>query len=139
MEAIVTIFILEERISYNTTAKTILCTMKPNIRTITLLLLILVSCSSYEKVSLSSFKEYMVSYEERTDLQYVLKKHRLHYSDTDRRFIINNFEANESEAYERHNVHFEDNIVIPAITSLSDTAATLAVTPVVLILKLIIF
>lgn len=74
---------------------------------------ILVSCSSYQKVSLTNFKEYKVAYNERGDLQYVLKTHKLHYSDIDRRYIINNYEAIESTAYESHSFHINDNIVIP--------------------------
>ena len=87
--------------------------MKPTFSFIPLLLLILVSCSTYQQVSLSNFTKYGISNDERVNLQYVLKRDNLHYSFTDSRYIINNYEANESEAYESHNVHIDDNIVIP--------------------------
>jgi len=79
--------------------------------------LILVSCSSYQKVSITNFKKFKVSYNERQDLHYVLKTHKLHYSDTQKRYIINNYEVNESSPYESHNVHIKDNIVIPTGTN----------------------
>ena len=75
--------------------------------------LILVSCSSYQKVSITNFKKYKVSYSERQDLHYILKTHKLHYSDIQRRYIINNYEINESAPYESHKAHIKDNIVIP--------------------------
>lgn len=78
-----------------------------------LFLIILVSCSPYRKVSLSNFREYKVSPAEMKNLSYVLKKQRLHYSDTDRRYIINNYNLTETEAYESHNIRIDDNIVIP--------------------------
>ena len=78
-----------------------------------MLLFILVSCSPYQKVSLSNFREFKVSSSEMRNLPYVLKKQKLHYSATDRRYIINNYEANDTEAYERHDIRIADNIVIP--------------------------
>jgi hypothetical protein len=82
-------------------------------RLILFLPLIFASCSSYQKVTLTNFKKYEISFNERKDLQYVLKKHKLHYSEPDRKFIINNHNANESEAYESHNIQIDDHIVIP--------------------------
>ncbi len=59
--------------------------MKSTFCLIACLPFILASCSAYQKVSLINFKEYNVPYDERGNLHYVLKKHRLHYSDTDSR------------------------------------------------------
>ncbi len=78
-----------------------------------LLPLILGSCSAYQKVSLLTFNEYKVSYDERENLQYVLKTHNLHYSDADRRVHSNYYEPGKTTIYKSHSVHIEDNIVIP--------------------------
>jgi len=48
------------------------------------------------------------------NLSFVLKKQKLHYSDPDRRYIINNYDATYSEAYESHEMRIVDNILIPA-------------------------
>lgn len=74
---------------------------------------ILVSCSAYKKVSLTNFEEYQVPKNKRGDLHYVLKTHKLLYSDIDRRYNIHNYMVNESTPYESHSVNIEDNIVIP--------------------------
>jgi hypothetical protein len=74
---------------------------------------ILVSCSAYQKVSLLNFKEYNVSYNERGDLHYVLKKHSLHYSDTDSRNNNYYYETDQSTMYRSYSFLIEDNIVIP--------------------------
>jgi hypothetical protein len=58
---------------------------------------IMVSCSFYKKASLSSFEEYQISESQISDLEFVLKKQKLHYLHT----------------YESYNVHFQDNILIP--------------------------
>lgn len=49
---------------------------------------ILLSCSGYQKVSLLSFEEYKLTSVERENLQYVLKTHKLHYSDIDKKYNI---------------------------------------------------
>lgn len=74
---------------------------------------ILVSCSSYQKVSLSNFEEYKVSVNERGDLHYVLKTSKLQYSDTDRRYEVNNYGTDKSSPFESHQIQIQDNIVIP--------------------------
>jgi len=57
----------------------------------------MVSCSFYKKASLSSFEEYQISESQISDLEFVLKKQKLHYLHT----------------YESYNVHLQDNILIP--------------------------
>jgi hypothetical protein len=74
---------------------------------------IMVSCSFYKKASLSSFEEYQISESQISDLEFVLKKQKLHYLHTDRRIQVNNYQANESTPSESYNVHFQDNILIP--------------------------
>ncbi len=74
---------------------------------------IMASCSTYKKASLSNFEEYQISESHISDLEFVLKKQKLHYSHTDRREQVNNYQAGESTPYESYNVHFQDNILIP--------------------------
>ena len=76
-------------------------------------MLILVSCSPYQKVSLSNFRNYEVSSTELRNISFILKKQKLHYSITDRRYTINNYNVTDAEAYESHHIHVIDNIVIP--------------------------
>ena len=87
--------------------------MKPTFRLLALLPFILASCSPYQKVSLTNFKEYNVSYHERENLQYVLKAHELHYSDADNKYINNYYETDRSTIYKSHSFLMNDNIVIP--------------------------
>ncbi len=74
---------------------------------------ILVSCSTYKEVSLMNFKEYEITSNDRLDQHYVLKTHKLHYSDINR--IVHNhyYEVDESTPYVSHSESIEDNIVIP--------------------------
>ncbi len=74
---------------------------------------IMVSCSTYKKASLSSFEEYQITESEISDLEFVLKKQKLHYLHTERRVQVNNFQADESTPHASYNVHFQDNILIP--------------------------
>jgi hypothetical protein len=74
---------------------------------------ILASCSTYTKVSLCNFEEYQISGSQISDLEFVLKKKKLHYLHTDRRVQVKNYQAGETTPYESHNVHFQDNILIP--------------------------
>ena len=74
---------------------------------------VLVSCSAYKKVSLANFEEYKVTSNKRGDLYYVLKTHKLLYSDIDSRYNIHHYEVDESTPYESHSFNIEDNIVIP--------------------------
>jgi hypothetical protein len=74
---------------------------------------IMVSCSFYKKASLSSFEEYQITESQISDLEFVLKKQKLHYLHTDRQIQVNNYQANESTPSESYNVHFQDNILIP--------------------------
>ncbi len=74
---------------------------------------IMVSCSFYKKASLSNFEEYQISESQISDLEFVLKKQKLHYLHTDRREQVNNYQAGESTPFESYNVHFQDNILIP--------------------------
>ncbi len=74
---------------------------------------IMVSCSFYKKASLSNFEEYQISESQISDLEFVLKKQKLHYLHSDRREQVNNYQAGESTPFESYNVHFQDNILIP--------------------------
>ena len=87
--------------------------MKPVICIFIYLSFVLTSCSTYQKVSLSNFKEYNVSSDERENLHYVLKKHKLLYLDNDRRVRINNFGNDNSTIYDSQNLLIQDNVVIP--------------------------
>ncbi len=74
--------------------------------------IIMISCSVYQKVSLSNFEEYRVPFDERANMQYVLKARKLHYSTNDK--LYNNFyEDKRSKIHKSHSVLVEDNIVIP--------------------------
>jgi hypothetical protein len=64
--------------------------------------------------SLSSFQEYEISSTEMRNLSFVLKKQNLHYVDLDRRYMINDYVAMDSEPYQSHEMHIIDHIVIPA-------------------------
>lgn len=76
--------------------------------------LILVSCSTYKEVSLCNFREYEVTSDQRADLHYVMKKHKLHYSDSNRRYQINNYGSDGTTYYDSQDLLIMDNIVIPA-------------------------
>jgi hypothetical protein len=78
-----------------------------------LLICLLSSCSPYQRVSLTGFKNYNISSDKREDLQYVLKKQRLHYWDTDTRYQVHNYDGNSTNPYESHQIHLHDHIVIP--------------------------
>jgi len=74
---------------------------------------LLLSCSTYKKVSLANFEEYKLTSEGKRDLHYVLKTQKLHYSNIDRK-ENNNFYANgESVPYYSSSAIYEENIVIP--------------------------
>jgi hypothetical protein len=72
----------------------------------------LVSCSFYKKASLSNFEEYHISEAQMSDLEFVLKKQKLHYLHTARQIQVNNYQTDESTPSESYNVHFQDNILI---------------------------
>ena len=74
---------------------------------------LLLSCSTYEKVSIANFEELMISSDEMENLQYVLKTHKLHYSVVDRVDKTNFYAVDESTPYYSRGVIFEENIVIP--------------------------
>ena len=74
---------------------------------------ILVSCSFYKKASLSNFEDYQISESQISDLEFVLKKQKLHYLHTDRQIQVNNHQTDKSTPLESYNVHFQDNILIP--------------------------
>jgi hypothetical protein len=65
-------------------------------------------------VSLSSFQEYGISSNEMRNLSFILKKQKLHYVDLDKRYMINDYVAMDSEPYQSHEMHIMDHIVIPA-------------------------
>ena len=77
------------------------------------LILLLGSCTTYKKVSLNNFQDYKVSYDERENLHYVLKSHKLHFSDPDSRINSNYYAADKSAIYKSQSVMVEENIVIP--------------------------
>ncbi len=74
---------------------------------------LLASCTAYQKVSLINFKEYDVPYDEWGNLHYVLRKDRLHYSDTESRNDINYYDTDRSTLYNSHSFLIEDNVIIP--------------------------
>lgn len=78
-----------------------------------LLAFLLLSCSTYEKVSLANFEEYMINSNEMENLQYVLKTHKLHYSVVDRVNKTNFYSVDESTPYYSSSAIIEENIVIP--------------------------
>ena len=82
-----------------------------------LLSLLLLSCSSYEKVTLANLEEYGISNEEREKLPYVLKTHKLHYLLVDRVDKTNFYTIGESTPYYSRSAIFEENIVIPTGTT----------------------
>jgi len=88
--------------------------MKSPFCLIILLPLVVISCSSYQKVSLTNFEAYELNSSDKEDLSYILKTHKLHYSDIDRKDNTNFYAGDESTPYESRSVIFEDNIVIPA-------------------------
>lgn len=71
------------------------------------------SCSAYKKVSLNNFNKYDISLDERSDLQYVLKKHKLHYADMASRNNINFYKEDESTIRENYSFLIENNVEIP--------------------------
>jgi hypothetical protein len=73
----------------------------------------IISCSSYQKVSLTNFEAYELNSNDREDLSYILKTHKLHYSDIDRKDNTNFYAGDESTPYYSRSAIFEENIVIP--------------------------
>lgn len=74
---------------------------------------ILLSCSTYKKVSLSNLEEYQISEKQLSELEFVLKKQKLHYLFTDRQYQVNNYMANEPTPFDSYKANLQDNIVIP--------------------------
>ena len=74
---------------------------------------LLLSCSTYKIVSLTNFEEYEINSNEKEDLHYVLKTHKLLYSDIEEKHNIHHYEVNETKPFESHSVILEDNISIP--------------------------
>lgn len=87
--------------------------MKSVIYLFTCFPIILGSCSAYQRVALDNFKEYNISFEERGNLQYVLKKHKLHFSVTDATFNSNYFGPDKTVIYKDQEIQMNDNIIIP--------------------------
>ena len=73
----------------------------------------LLSCSPYKKVSLSNLEEYQISETQTSDLEFVLRKQKLHYLHTDRQYQVNNYMANVSTPFDSYKVNLQDNILIP--------------------------
>ncbi len=74
----------------------------------------MISCSPYQKVSLANFEAYEINSNAREDLSYILKTHKLHYSDIDRKDNTNFYNVDESTPYYSSSAIFEENIVIPS-------------------------
>lgn len=74
---------------------------------------ILVSCSPYKIVSLSNLVEYQISETQIVDMEFVLKKQKLHYLHTDRRYQVNNYVANEPTPFDSYKANIQNNILIP--------------------------
>ncbi len=87
--------------------------MKSPFYLIIILPFLFISCSPYQKVSLSNFKEYEITSNDRVDLHYILKKHKLHYSDIDLKENSNFYAVDASTPYNSASAVYEENIVIP--------------------------
>ncbi len=87
--------------------------MKSPFYLIIILPFLFISCSPYQKVSLSNFKEYEITSNDRVDLHYILKKHKLHYSDIDLKENSNFYAVDASTPYYSRSAVYEENIVIP--------------------------
>jgi len=81
---------------------------------IAFLLFMLPSCSTYKEVSQSNFEKYNVTFNERENLHYVLKKHKLLYRNNERRVRINNFGPDNTTIHDTLTLLIQNNIVIPA-------------------------
>lgn len=81
---------------------------------LTILPFVLLSCSVYQKVSLENFEEYDISNNNSKDLIYILKSHKLHYLDIDRKENTNFYAVDESIPYYSRSAIYEENIVIPS-------------------------
>lgn len=75
--------------------------------------IILVSCSTYKKVSMRNFVEYSVNGFERENLHYILKKGDLLYRKNNGNVRINNYYNGNNTIYNRQDLLIQDNILIP--------------------------
>lgn len=87
--------------------------MNSPIYLIIILPILFISCSTYQKVTISNFTEYEITSDEKEDLHYVLKKHKLHYSDIDWKENSNFYTVDGSTPYHSRSAVYEENIVIP--------------------------
>jgi hypothetical protein len=71
------------------------------------------SCSSYKEVSLNSFKEYKIDKSDWGNIQYVLRGHKLLYTDIDSRNNVYLLDTDQSTIKESYSYLIQDNIVIP--------------------------
>lgn len=78
-----------------------------------LLLFLLSSCSTYQKVSRENYESAGISDREKEGLVYILKKRNLHYTNDDKRYVINNFNGDEDTPYESRRMNVEDHVIIP--------------------------
>ena len=62
---------------------------------------------------MSNLEEYQISETQLSELEFVLKKQKLHYLHTDRQYLLNNYLATESTPFDSYKVNLQDNIVIP--------------------------
>jgi hypothetical protein len=75
--------------------------------------IIMGSCSTYKEVSLNSFKEYNIAESDWGNIQYVLKGHKLLYTDIDSRNNVYLLETDKSTIKDSYSYLIQDNIMIP--------------------------
>ena len=87
--------------------------MKAICSVVACLAIIIGSCSPYKEVSLNSFKEYNIGESEWGNIQYVLKGHKLLYTDINSRNNVYLLESDKSTVKESYSYLVQDNIMIP--------------------------
>lgn len=87
--------------------------MKAISSVIACLSIIMESCSTYTEVSLNSFKEFNIAESDWENIHYVLKGHKLLYTDIDSRNNVSLIDTDKSTPPESYSYLIQDNIMIP--------------------------